>query len=36
MSQIYQIDLYVISIAEPIAVDNSIENQMGNQIERVN
>ena len=35
MSQKYQIDLYVLSIAEPIAVDDSIDNQIRNWIERV-
>ena len=35
MSQKYQIDLYVLSIADPIAVDDSIDNQIRNQIERV-
>ena len=36
MSQKYQIDLYVLSIAQPIAINGSIEIQIRNQIERVN
>ena len=36
MSQKYRIDLYVLSIAEPIAVYDSIDNQIRNQIERLN
>ena len=34
MSQKYQIDLYVLPIAQPIAVDYSIDSQIRNQIER--
>ena len=34
--QSYQIDLYVLSIAEPIAVDDCIDKQIRNSIERLN
>ena len=30
MCQKYQIDLYVLSIAEPIAVDDSMDSQIRN------
>ena len=36
MCRKYQIDLYVLSIVEPIAVDDSMYNQIRNQIERLN
>ena len=36
MSEKYQIDLYILSIAEPIVVDDCIDNQIRNWIERVN
>ena len=36
MCQKYQIDLYVLSIAESIAVDDSIDNEIRSQIERLN
>ena len=36
MCQKYQTDLYVLSIAEPIAVDDSMYNQIRNQTERLN
>ena len=36
MCQKYQIDLYVLSIVDPIEVDDSIGNQIRNQIERLN
>ena len=36
MCQKYHIDFYVLSIAEPIAVDDSIDTQTENWIERLN
>ena len=36
MCQKYQIDLYVLSTAEPIAIDDSLSNHLRNWIERLN
>ena len=36
MCQKYQIDLYVSPTAEPIAIDDSMDSHIRNQIERLN